>query len=334
MNRFFTLLLLLASGLLLSSFGAQAQRPHRTDAAGVPLPDTTFCFAHRDTCDLLLDFYAAAPGKGPCADSLRKPLVIHVFGGAFMIGERNQPRDRAWYRDLADQGYCVAAIDYRLGLKGMDAKPGMAAVALLAKAVDMAVEDLFSATNFLIDNATELRIDCDRFVVSGSSAGAITALQAEWEIANGRALASVLPGWFNYAGIMAFSGGVLSMDGPIAYSRRPCPIMMLHGTADRIVPPGRLSLPGKQFAGSFALVKKLEECGANYQIWRYSGAGHDIAASMHRNLPEELRFMEENVIGGLHRQLDATLTDPAIPSTPLGMSSLSEATGFIAPGAP
>ena len=33
---------------------------------------------------------------------------------------------------------------------------------------------------------------------------------------------------------------------------------------------------------------------------------------MLRNFPEELRFLEENVIKGVYRPLDATLTDPTI----------------------
>ena len=275
-------------------------------------PDTTLCYAQRDTCDLLLDFYAAAPGRGPCADSLRKPVVVHVFGGAFLTGRRNQPTDIPWYRALADQGYHVAAIDYRLGLKGRDIKPSLSAVGVLMDAIQMAVDDLFAATNYLLANAEALGIDPDCIIVSGSSAGAITALEAEWEICNGLEPASVLPGWFNYAGIMSFSGAILSLDGPINFPQKPCPILLHHGTADKIVPYGRIDIFRKHFAGSDAIAKKLEAAGANFQILRYAGNGHEIANLMRRNLPEELRFLEENVIKGVHRTMDATLSDGAI----------------------
>lgn len=307
MKRLTILLLIFACSL------AQAQVRPIQERADIPVPDTTLCFAQRDTCDLLLDFYRAAPGRGPCADSLRKPLVIHIFGGAFLSGQRNHPDDRTWYRALADAGYHVAAIDYRLGLKGVDAKPNLAAVSLLMNAIQMAVDDLFSATNYLIDHVEEFRIDADRIVVSGSSAGAITALEAEWEICNGQEPARVLPGWFNYAGIMAFSGAVLSLDGPVSFPQRPCPILLMHGTADRIVPYGKISIFRKHFLGSDALAKRLEAIGANYQIYRYADRGHEISVTMGRNLPEELRFLEENVIRGVYRKIDATLTDGAIP---------------------
>ena len=275
-------------------------------------PDTTLRFARRDTCDLKLDFYRAAPGRGPCADSLRKPVVIHVFGGAFMTGRRDHENDRPWYRALADEGYHVAAIDYRLGLKGRNVKPDPSSAGVLMEAIQMAVDDLYAATNYLIGNAEALGIDPDRIVVSGSSAGAITALQAEWEICNGKEPAAVLPAWFNYAGIMAFSGAILSLDGPITYPQKPCPTLLLHGTADRIVPYGRIDIFRKHFAGSDALAKKLAAAGANYQILRFTDRGHEIAASMPRNLPEELRFLEENVVRGVYRTLDATLSDGAI----------------------
>lgn len=289
------------------------ERPVETGGQAIPDPDRTLLFAQRDTCDLLLDFYAAAPDAGPCADSLRKPLIIHVFGGAFVMGRRNQPDDRIWYRQLADAGYNVAAIDYRLGMKGAQFKANVASLKVLRKAIQIAVDDLFSATAYLVDNAASLGIDTDRIIVSGSSAGAMTAMQAEWEICNGMPEAQVLPAGFNYAGIMSFAGAVFSMEGTVRFPQTPCPVLLFHGTADRIVPYKKISLPGIQFAGSDALAEKLAKLGANYQIYRFDGIGHEVAASMRRNVPEELRFLEENVIKGLHRTVDALVSDAGMP---------------------
>lgn len=299
----------LAAALLLSWCGARAQELPVQD---IPEPDETIRFASRDTCELYLDFYRAAPDAGPCADTTRKPVVIHVFGGAFLSGARNAPGDRVWYRRLADAGYHVAAIDYRLGLKGVSVKPSLSSLPLLRDAIGLAVEDLVSATNYLIGHAGELGIDPARIAVCGSSAGAITALQAEWEIVSGRPAAQDLPAWFDYAGIMAFSGAVFSMDGAIAYRRAPCPTLLLHGTADKIVPYGKISLLGNQFCGSDALAKSMEKAGASYRIYRFAGAGHEISVSMRHNLPLILDFLEKNVVGGTRLLVDATIEDPDI----------------------
>lgn len=306
----------------------QAQVRHDfTEGPDIPQPDRTLLFAQRDTCNLLLDFYTAAPDAGPCAGNIRKPVVIHIFGGAFARGQRNYPGDRVWYRQLADAGYNVAAIDYRLALKGKTIKNKLSLPPMLNEALQAAVEDLFAATNYLIDNAEALGIDPGRIIVSGSSAGAMTALQAEWEICNGKAPAKVLPGWFNYAGIMAFAGAVFSSDGPINFPQKPCPILLCYGTEDHLVPFGSINLLGNHFAGSAALAKKLKAVGANFQIYRYTGSGHEISVSMHRNVPEELRFLEENVIKGVYRPLDATLTDAGMEDPGWGKASTQDLYG-------
>ena len=271
------------------------------ESPDIPQPDQTLLFAQRDTCDLLLDFYSAGPGS--------HPLIIHVFGGGFVMGVRNHPDDRPWYRQMADAGYHVAAIDYRLGMKNKAVKGKLSLPPVLNEAIQAAVDDLFAATNYLLEHAAELGIDPDHIVISGSSAGAMTVLQAEWEICNGKPEAQALPGWFNYAGVMAFAGAILSIDGPILFPQKPCPIMLLYGTADKMVPPGAITLFKNHFAGSETLAKMLADIDANFQVFRYKGAGHEISVSMRRNVPEELRFIEENVLKGVYRPLDATLTD-------------------------
>ena len=62
-------------------------------------PDRTILFAQRDTCELLLDFYKAAPDAGPCADAPRKPLIIHIFGGALPRSEADRQGLRRCFPD-------------------------------------------------------------------------------------------------------------------------------------------------------------------------------------------------------------------------------------------
>ena len=90
------------------------------------------------------------------------------------------------------------------------------------------------------------------------------------------------------------------------------PLWIMHGTADRIVPYSSIAILKNYFVGSAGIAIRLADIEANYQIYRYKGAGHEISVSMRRTLPEQLRFLEENVVKGVYRPLDATLTDPLI----------------------
>ena len=119
-------------------------------------PDGTYMYAQRDTCDLFMDVYNPAKNKTQF-EGKTKPTVIFMFGGGFIAGERDNESYHKWFRQLTDNGYRVISIDYRLGLKGAE-KVGVAQVNALDKAIHMAVEDLFSATNFIIDNACTNRL--------------------------------------------------------------------------------------------------------------------------------------------------------------------------------
>ena len=120
-------------------------------------PDGTYLFVQRDTCDLYLDVYNPAKGSQTSINGKTKPTVVFMFGGGFIQGTRDDESYNDWFKMLTQHGYRVVSIDYRLGLKGSN-KVGIAQVNVLDKAIHMAVEDLFSATNFMIDNAETLGI--------------------------------------------------------------------------------------------------------------------------------------------------------------------------------
>ena len=118
-------------------------------------PDGTYLYERSDTCDLFLDVYNPAKGSETTLMGKEKPAVIFMFGGGFIGGTRDDADYHRWFRLMTENGYRVISIDYRLGLKGSD-KVGVAQVNVLDKAIHMAVEDLFSATNFIIENSSEL----------------------------------------------------------------------------------------------------------------------------------------------------------------------------------
>ena len=299
MKRIFT-----AFMLLLAGFAASAQN-------SLLSPDGTYVYEKRDTCDLFMDVYDPADGSEETFMGHRKPTIIFMFGGGFVGGQRDNQSYNSWFRQLTENGYRVISIDYRLGLKGAS-KMGIAQVNLLDKAIHMAVEDLFSATNFILENAEQLGVERDNIVISGSSAGAITVMQAEYEVANRTSYASVLPQDFNYAGVMSFAGAILSRKGKVKYETSPCPTMMLHGTADKIVPYRQIALFNLGFYGGGKLVDRFKKFGYDYNMYHFIDYGHEIAGSMHTTFDLQLDFLEKNVILGKKRIIEAWISDPDV----------------------
>ena len=274
-------------------------------------PDGTYMYERRDTCDLFLDVYNPAAGSRTTFDGMQKPTVIFMFGGGFIRGSRDDNGYHSWFKKLTENGYRVISIDYRLGLKG-SSKVGVAQVNALDNAIHMAVEDLFSATNFIIENADQLGVDPSAIVVSGSSAGAISVMQAEYEIANRTSWSSVLPEGFNYAGVMSFAGAILSREGKVDFKSETCPVMMLHGTADGLVPYKQIKILHLGFFGGGKLVDRFKKYGFNYNMFHFVDYGHEIAGSMYSTLDLQLDFLEKNVMQQKKRIVEAWISDPDV----------------------
>ncbi|MEG2282557.1 MAG: hypothetical protein RSB93_04945, partial [Rikenellaceae bacterium] len=68
----------------------------------------TYKFAQRDTTALFLDVYQPK-------EAIRKNIcVLYVFGGGFVTGSRQEEKNVEFFNDMANRGYTVVAIDYRL----------------------------------------------------------------------------------------------------------------------------------------------------------------------------------------------------------------------------
>ena len=275
-------------------------------------PDGIYIFEKRDTCDLFLDIYNPAEGSQTSIDGNEKPTILFMFGGGFIRGTRNDESYLPWFKAMTEDGYRIISIDYRLGLKGSD-KVGVAQVGALDKAIHMGVEDLYSATNFLNDNAAELGINPSNIVIAGSSAGAIIAMQAEYEICNGTSWTSVLPEGFRYAGVMSFSGAILSREGKVDYRlHSPAPTLMMHGTSDELVPYDQIAILHLGFFGGGKLVERFQKFGYNYNMYHFIDYGHEIAESMPATMDLQKRFLETNVMKGKKRIVEAWISDPDV----------------------
>ncbi len=274
-------------------------------------PDATYMFAERDTCNLFMDVYEPVSGSATTLDRLEKPTVIFMFGGGFIAGTRDDEGYHKWFRQMTENGYRLISIDYRLGLKG-STKVGVAQVNVLDQAIHMAVEDLFSATNYIIENAAQLGVDPSNIVISGSSAGAISVMQAEYEISRQTSWASVLPAGFNYAGVMSFAGAILSREGKVDYVKATCPTLMLHGTADNLVPYKQIKVFNLGFFGGGKLIERFKKYGLNYNMYHFLDNGHEIANSMDKTTDLQFKFLENNVMQKKMRLVEAWIDDPSI----------------------
>ena len=284
---------------------------------------STYMVAQCDTCDLFMDVYEPAVIPG---DTLQRPTILFVFGGGFIMGQRDDPWVLPWFKLLNENGYRVVSVDYRLGLKGVPMKFDLFHLIQSAnytkKAVDMGVEDVFAAVRYLADHQEELRVDMDNIVISGSSAGAMISLSSELEACNRTVRAAILPEGFHFAGVMSFAGAIMSDSGKPEYKRTPCPQLLIHGTEDGAVAYEKMGFGRWGMFGSSYLVEKvLEPAGYPYQIYRYAGHTHDMAANMMANWPEEKRFLEVSVMGGNKLVIDCTINDPTMPV--LGSASVT-----------
>ena len=95
---------------------------------------------------LALDLYSP-DAKDPA------PVIVWIHGGAWRSGSKDDVPVKRWI----DHGFAIASVDYRLSPEAP---------------FPAQVHDIKSAIRFLQAHAKDLRIDPDRIVIAGSSAGA------------------------------------------------------------------------------------------------------------------------------------------------------------------
>ncbi len=289
-----------------------AEAAGAADTADAAPEKRTYLYAVKDADSLYLDHYVSPVAEG------RRPCMIFVFGGGFVSGTRDNAEYLPYFDFLTRKGYDVVSIDYRLGLKplrGVDRKISTREmVGLFNNAVSIAVEDLFSATLFVLDNAEEWMIDTDMIVTCGSSAGAITVLQAENAVCNRTVASAVLPKGFNYAGVISFAGAIFSVDGAPKWENAPSPVMFFHGNADNQVPFEKASLLGVGFYGSKFICDQFEK--RDWPCWFYTLDYQDHAMAvtpMDANRNEIMTFLDDFVRDGRRMTIETEVRSDEFP---------------------
>lgn len=235
----------------------------------------TYTYATKDGENLDLDIYL------PIYDTATsRATIIYVHGGAFSAGERNSERIQEFCRQMAGYGYVVASISYRLTRKDQPGAFGCDCPAdEKLNTFYAAVEDLQDASYFLIERREQFKIDPQKIILAGSSAGAETVLNAAYQPPYCYDLPS---GPVAYAGVISMAGAI--PDTMVIYDESAIPSMFFHGTDDVLVPyasaphhycdegtPGYLILHG-----SNTIAKKLDELEVPYWLYTICGGGHEI----------------------------------------------------------
>jgi acetyl esterase/lipase len=238
------------------------------------------------------------------------PGVLLLHGGGWRRGSRAAMR--GYGLRVGREGYVCVAAEYRL--LGECAWPA-------------ALHDVKAAIRFMRANASALGLDPERIGVQGNSAGAHLALLAagtpdrlELEgdgghagvsTALGAVVAIYPPTLFHFAGpvrsgalpSIALLGRDCSVEAawqasPQAYASASFPpTFLIHGSADRVVPP----------AASQRMYELLNEAGASVDLHLFAGLPHGFA-----NVPHHQRVLAREIAAFFARALNR----PAVREAP------------------
>jgi alpha-L-fucosidase 2 len=244
-----------------------------------------------------LYFDAQIPeGSGPF------PAAIIVHGGGWVRGDRLTEVEPL-FAPLTKAGFAWFSIDYRLSDDWTQ--------------FGAAIEDVENAVRFVKAHAAQYRIDPNRIALVGESAGgqlaamaalngkretrvnAVVALYTPTDLVdlakNSTLVPQQLRDSFRGTPLELLMMARLRQLSPL-YNVRPDapPFLLIHGTADRLVP----------FAQSEAMCKRMKEDGASCELYAVPGAGHGIRW-WDGSRPEASPGFKEKLVSWLKTHLSA-----------------------------
>jgi acetyl esterase/lipase len=261
----------------------------------------TLTYHSGDSIDLELDLFLPDAGDKPA------PLLIYVHGGGFSNGNRTAGHNLA--RFLRKNHIAVASITYTLYMKDKSFScEGVLAEKI--KAIQIAANQLWLASGFLIDKSAKYNIDTDKIFIAGSSAGAETVLHAAfWNREDMMIYNKTLPAGFLYAGVISGAGAIMDLN--LIKESNLTPVLMFHGNSDVLVPYGTAAhhyckpdAPGwLMFFGSHSIFEHLSNLNGSVSLITYCGGGHKYAgAHFYQDQQPVLDFIKDVLAGEDFRQ--------------------------------
>jgi alpha-L-fucosidase 2 len=273
--------------------------PSYAEAAQAPRVRTLndIVYARANGIDLLMD--AALPQS-----TVRTPAVIIVHGGGWVRGDRRFDV-RPLFKPLSEAGFAWFSIDYRLATD--------------VTQFGIAIDDVEAAVAYVKSHAGEYNVDPDRIALVGESAGGQLAAMAALRGGQAGSVRAVVAFYTptDLVSLMKNSDFIppqirnsvigtpwerlvlagLSQLSPVDNVRRNMPpFLLIHGTADRLVP----------FQQSVTMCDRMRKAGASCEVYPIDGAGHGIrwwASS-------ELNTADKKMVSWLERELNG----PAVPA--------------------
>ena len=250
----------------------------------------TFIYAVKGQDTLRLDKH-----EPRCVDNCdRRPVFIYIHGGGWEGGTRTAD-DVHFISGMAERGFLVVSIDYRLRFQALRQAGARSFVATtlrgeidqpqhmqhMQEAIMIAVEDFYDATAFVLKHSEEWNIDTTRVLIGGDSAGACTSLMAEYFRCNQHPLSVRIPKDFRYCAVVSTAGAIYDFEGhPLQWQQHPCPMMLFHGVIDQLVPydDHTYTKTGVRAHGSKAIAQSLEAMGVPFWMNTVTNADHIVAA--------------------------------------------------------
>jgi acetyl esterase/lipase len=272
--------------------------------------DLGLAYTQVDGRSLLLDLYRPqAEYQAPAGQAAAPvPVIVWIHGEAGQFtGRYPTPVAR-----MVGNGYVVASIDYR---SSAEASP------------TQQLEDCRAAIGWLRANAGKYNLDPDHIGVWGiSEGGRLAAL-----LGTSAGLEAPDPVTAVQA-VVDFSGPTGNKDpNPVTYAAKAnAPIMIVHGTLDKVVP----------LRDSQALNAALRKAGAASTLEVVKGAGHDFKQLHQGDSVEQVNnFLDQNLNGGKHVRFwlgkidppDDAWVDPIIDE-PAGTRYVTFAAPSLGPG--
>ena len=211
----------------------------------------------------------------PAADSsLKRPLIIWMHGGGFKYGSKKAKGIPLWSKSFARRGYVCAAVNYRLSQK----KP-LKKFNDLAEGCYDAMKDVEKAIAYFKLNHTQFRIDTNRIILAGHSAGAMIALQSVYSSDadmlriihhpdSGKA--STIHNPSRIAAVINFWGAIFNTDW---LKNENIPIVSVHGKKDRVVPYTHYDSP---LNGSYLIHIKADSLHIPNRLKTYDQYAHEL----------------------------------------------------------